>query len=92
MKINIGSKEYILTVKDVFYILGLLGVGCGWFIDAKITKFKNESKIQDQDAKIEAQAEEIRQLKKENQNVQGYAKQNANNIDWIIAIIGLDSK
>jgi len=92
MKINLGSKEYVFTFKDVIYILGLVGMGAGWFVDHKVTKFKNELKDSIQDEKIEIQAKEISKLKFENKKQEGYVKENANNIDWIVRIFVLESE
>ena len=90
MKISLGSKEYTFTFKDVIYILGLVGMGCGWFVTARITKIKNEMKDQVQDAKIEAQAIEIKELKFENKKRDSYVKENADNIIWIVRILELE--
>ena len=90
MKISLGSKEYTFTFKDVIYILGLVGMGCGWFVTARITKIKNEMKDQVQDAKIEAQAIEIKELKFENKKRDTYVKENADNIVWIVRILELE--
>ena len=84
-------------IKDYVYVLTLIGVGCGWYIENRVTKAKNEMKDIAQDATIAAQTEEIRELKKElrevkidSQKNKGYAKENANSIDWLTAIAGLD--
>lgn len=84
-------KKWWGKFKDFVYIIGLLGIGCGWFISASVTKIKNELKDEAQDAKIAAQAEEINQLKMENRKNEGYAKENANNIDWIIRVLVIES-
>lgn len=83
-------KEIWSKVKDYVYLISLIGIGSGWVVDHKITKFKNEANEQSQNAKIAAQAEEIRLLTLETKKTEGYAKQNANNIDWLTAIVGLD--
>ena len=91
MKIKIGNKEIGFTIRDVIYILTLVAIGCGWFVSYKITKFKNELKDQVQDEEIAELKEENRKLKLETQNNKEYAKENANNIDWLTAIAGLDT-
>ena len=90
MKVSLGSKEYAFTFKDVIYILGLVGMGCGWWVTARITKIENEMKDEVRDAKIEAQAVEIKELKFENKKRDSYVKENADNIVWIVRILELE--
>jgi len=73
-------------IRDYVYILTLLGIGCGWYVDHRITKVKNEMHEQLQDVKIEAQAQEITRLNLVTKTQEGYVQENANNIDWIVRI------
>jgi len=84
-------KKWWAKFKDVVYLVGILGIGCGWYVSAKISKFKNEVKDSQQDAKILALEEENNELKMEAQKNKGYAEENANNIDWIIRVFILES-
>lgn len=83
MKLNLGWK-------DIIYIVSLIGVGAGWFVTNKVNKIKNEMKDQAQDAKIEAQAKEISELKDKTINAESHAKENFDNIVWIFRILELD--
>lgn len=91
MKVKIGAKEYGFTIRDIIYILGLVVMASGWFVDHRVTKFKNELKDQVQDEKIQAQSVEIRELKNTDVKQKGYVKENANNILWIVRVLELDS-
>lgn len=77
-------------IKDYVYILTLIGVGCGWFVDHRVTKFKNEMKDQVQDDKIAVLETENGKLKLESEKQKGYVEENANNIDWIVRIFVLE--
>jgi len=85
-------KSIWAKIKDAVYIAGIVGVVIGWIVTARITKFKNELSDQIQDAKIEAQAAEIKELKLENAKQKEYVKENSDNIVWIVRILELDSK
>ena len=87
MKIKIGNKEYGFNFKDVIYILGLVAMGAGWFVDHKLTKFKNEMKDQMQDEKIALLEEKNDKLKFENEKQKEYVKENSDNIVWIVRVI-----
>ena len=77
-------------IKDIIYIITIIGVGCGWFVSYKITKFKNELKDQVQDEKIERLEARNEKLEFENIKLKEYVQENTNNIDWLTAIAGLD--
>ena len=79
-------------IKDVVYILGMVGIGCGWLVDHRVTKFKHEIRDQMQDEKISAQAAEIRELKFNYEKQISYVKENTDNILWIVRILELDGK
>lgn len=85
MKLKIGGSEF--SIRDIIYILGLIGIGAGWFVDHKVTKFKNEIKDQLQDEKIEMLAGENAKLRAENEKQKTYVKENADNIVWIVRVI-----
>ena len=77
--------------KDVVYLVTIIGVACGWYVSLRITKIKNEMKDQAQDAKITEQEARIHELEFENKKIKGYAKENADNIIWLIRIWELDA-
>lgn len=84
-------KETWKKIKDIVYIIGLLGLLTGWIVDHRVTKFKNEMKEKQQDSKIQAQADEISSLKQTSTKNKDYAEENATNILWIVRVLELDS-
>ena len=85
-------KRWWDRFKDFVYLLGIIGIGCGWYIDHRITGLKNEMKDRAQDAKIIEQEERIHELEFENTKIKGYAKENADNIIWLIRVWELESE
>jgi len=82
-------KKWWGKFKEVVYLVTIIGIGSGWYIQGSVSKKMNELKDQAQDAKIAEQEARIHQLEFENAKTKDYAKENANNIVWIIRVLEL---
>jgi len=82
-------KKWWSKFKEVIYLVTIIGIGSGWYIQGSVSKKMNELKDQAQDAKIAEQEARIHQLEFENAKTKDYAKENANNIVWIIRVLEL---
>lgn len=82
-------RKWWTKFKEAVYLVGIVGIGAGWFIQASVSKKMNELKDQAQDAQIAVQEARIHELESENQKIKGYAKENADNIVWLIRVFEL---
>ena len=82
-------KKWWDKFKEIIYLITIVGMGAGWYAQAKISKKMSELKDQAQDAKLEIQETRIHELEAENTKIRGYAKENADNIVWLIRVYEL---
>jgi len=85
MEIKIGTKSYNFTVKDLVYILSLVGVLIGWTIDHRINKFKYELREEFQDNTIS-------ELIEKNEKLFEYVTNNEKAIDRATTWIEYDAR
>ena len=79
-------KKWWAKFKEAVYLVGIIGIGAGWYIQGSVSKKMNELKDQAQDAKIAEQEARIHELEFENSKVKGYVKENADNIIWLVRV------
>lgn len=82
-------KKWWAKFKEIVYLIGLIGIGSGWYIQASVSKKMNALENQTRDAKIAEQEARIHQLEFENTKITGYVKENADNIVWLVRVFEL---